>query len=267
MRDRFGDADGALRFGWRPLFAVLTLAILIATAYYFARGYSADAGISALSDFVLYREAAWRWLTDGSFYLARQLDSPYTVTIGDVLYPPPFLVLLVPIALLPLPLAALTWWGIPAAIIAVCLVRLRPAPWSWPLLALTLWWPSTLDRIAAGNPLIWLTAILYLTALVPGPSALILLKPTLAPFAFFRANNRQWGIVAGTLLLISLFFVPLWFDYARVLANARSFAGLGYSLEEFPALAGALVAFAARGRPDPAAAIETEEESTGVDTE
>jgi hypothetical protein len=246
----FRGAQSRRPIGWQPLFTVLTLAILGAAIYYFARGYSSQAGISSLSDFVLYRDAAGRWLAVGQFYLPHQLEGAYAVSIGDVLYPPPILVLLVPIAILPLPLAALTWWAVPAGLIAASLWRLRPAAWSWPLLALTLWWPSTLDRIATGNPLIWIVAALYVTAVIPGPSVLVLLKPTLAPFAFFRANSRRWGIAAGALVVVSLLFGPLWFDYARVIANARSFAGPGYSIEEFPALTGALVAFVARQRGD-----------------
>jgi hypothetical protein len=236
--------------GWRPILIALTIAILIAGLVYLIRGYGGEGdGIKRFADFVLYRDAGARWLGGGPFYLPHQLAGPYVIEIGDVLYPPPTLVLFALLGILPIGLAAVVWWGVPAAVIACCLWRLRPAAWSWPLLALTLWWTPTIDRIAVGNPLMWLAAAMYAATVFPGAAVLVALKPTLAPFALFRANHRSWWISAGLLAAVSLLFLPLWFDYLKILENARSFAGAGYSFEESPALLGAIVAFLARTRP------------------
>jgi hypothetical protein len=235
--------------GWRALWVVLTVAILIAALAYLIRGYGGEAdGIKRFADFVLYRDAGARWIGGGPFYLPHQLAGPYVIAIGDVLYPPPTLFVFALVGILPIGLAAVVWWGVPAVVVAFCLWRLRPAVWSWPLLALTLWWTPTIDRIAVGNPLMWLVAAMYAATVFPGAAVLVALKPTLAPFALFRANHRSWWISAGVLAAISLLFLPLWFDYLKVLENARSFAGAGYSFEESPALVGAIVAYLARER-------------------
>jgi hypothetical protein len=234
--------------GLGPLLGVLTGAILVAAAIYFVRGYSNNPGITPMADFVLYRDAGARWLAGDGFYLSRQLAGPYTVTIGDVLYPPPTVLVFALLAVLPLVLSAVVWWSVPVAAVLLSLRWLRPAAWSWPVLALTLWWPPTLDRIATGNPVLWITGAAYLAAVVPGPSIFVILKPTLAPFMFFRANHLNWLIAGIILIAISLPFGNLWVQYFQVIFNAKSFAGPAYSLEEFPMLAGALVAFAASER-------------------
>jgi len=57
-------------------------------------------------DFSLYRDVAARWLAGGSYFEPHQLAGPYTIEVGDILYPPVGLWLFVPFAVLPGALAA-----------------------------------------------------------------------------------------------------------------------------------------------------------------
>src|SRR3954452_11912730 len=52
-------------------------------------------GLVAL-DADIYFDATDTWLADGTWYLPRQLNGPYEIEIGDVLYPPVLLWILVP---------------------------------------------------------------------------------------------------------------------------------------------------------------------------
>lgn len=145
----------------------------------------------------MYREATLRWLGGGAFYLPHQLAAPYTAQLGDVLYPPPMLLLFVPLSLLPAPV----WYVIPTALIAWSLYRMRPAWWAWPVLLVIAAWPWTLGFFLFGNPKMWLLA---------------------GAFVLFALGWRWW-IVAGIAgVIASLAFLPMWPDYLTALRNARS---------------------------------------------
>src|SRR5688500_15477068 len=57
-------------------------------------------------DFDLYLNATRRWLAGGSYFEPYQLAGPYAIRMGDVLYPPNVLLLLIPFTVLP----AILWW-------------------------------------------------------------------------------------------------------------------------------------------------------------
>ena len=52
-------------------------------------------------DYLLYRDAAARWLAGGPFFEPYQLAGPYPISAGDILYPPVALWLFVPFTVLP----------------------------------------------------------------------------------------------------------------------------------------------------------------------
>ncbi|HEX2755606.1 MAG TPA: hypothetical protein VHM48_09090, partial [Candidatus Limnocylindrales bacterium] len=109
-------------------------------------------------DFQLYRDVTTRWLAGGSFFEPYQLAGPYDIRAGDVLYPPVALWLFVPFAAaggVLASLAAIGWWLVPIGITAAAVVRLRPRPAVWPLIALCLANPTTLLKIWTGNPVMW----------------------------------------------------------------------------------------------------------------
>jgi hypothetical protein len=182
------------------------------------------------ADLRLYLDATRGVLAGQPLYPAHQLAGPYALADGDILYPPPILVLMAPFLLVP----SIVFWVAPLATIALVVIRHRPSAWSWPFIALGLAYPVTSLKIVHGNPVMWIVAAIALGTITAGPAALVLLKPTLAPFALIGAHRRRWWVVLGAAALIAVAFVAIWPDYLRVLANARNPNGILYSLDEVP---------------------------------
>ena len=194
-------------------------------------------------DFLLYRDAAARWLAGGPYFEPYQLAGPYLITAGDVLYPPVALWLFVPFTVLP----ALLWWVVPIAVTAWSMWRLRPAPTWWPLIALCIAWPTTLLKTWTGNPVMWSVAAMAFGVAYWWPSVFVLLKPSLFPFALFGANRRRWWIALAVFIALCLPFGSMWADWVTTLANSTG-GGLLYSTLEVPMLLIPLVAWFGRSR-------------------
>ena len=103
------------------------------------------------------------------------------------------------------------------------------------------------STIQKGNPTMWIGAALALATLWRPAGVLVLLKPSLFPFALFGANRRGWWIALGVVALVSLSFLPMWPDYFRVVTDARG-RGWEYSASEVPFLLIPLIAWAGRRR-------------------
>lgn len=191
-------------------------------------------------DYTTAMDAAHRWLSGSSPYLARQLAGPYKLIganiadSGEMLYPPVVLPLYAAFSVGP----AILWWAIPAALCAMGLRRARPARWTWPILALCLVVGQGIPLIIAGNPTIWVVAAALWAPSLGWPGPLILLKPSLAPLALLGIRHRSWWIGAGLLGIACLPFGSLWADWARSVVNMRtsSPAGVLYSLQQLPIL-------------------------------
>ncbi len=203
-------------------------------------------------DFELYRDVTARWLHGGPFFEPYQLAGPYDIRAGDVLYPPVALWLFVPFsspAGILGSLAAVAWWAVPLGLTAAAVVRLRPIPAAWPLIALCATNPTTLLKVWTGNPVIW--SMLAMALAVAGSSRIsapfVLLKPSLAPFALFGLGRRSWWLGLGLLLVLCLPFGGLWADWLASVANSRG-GGLLYSALEIPMLLLPLVAWLGRTR-------------------
>jgi len=192
----------------------------------------------------LYANAALSWLGGHGFYLPHQLAGPYEITPGDVLYPPPMLLIFAPLALLP----PILYYLIPLGITAAVVAWHRPSIEAWPAIAFCLWWPTTTVVIAGGNPGIWLMTFMALATVWRAAAVLVLLKPTLAPFAFFGANRRSWWLGLAVLVAISVLFLPLWPDYVAATLNATGGGGIFYSIGQVPMLLLPLAAWAMRTR-------------------
>ena len=67
-------------------------------------------------DRVLYMDATRSWLNGTGFYHDYQLAGPYDVRSGDILYPPPMLLVFAPLAVIPEPLSAALYYAIPLGI-------------------------------------------------------------------------------------------------------------------------------------------------------
>jgi hypothetical protein len=199
--------------------------------------------------------AARSWLAGDGYFLDRQLHGPYiaqTATLqdlGEVLYPPVALILFVPFMFLP----DIAWWIVPGVLTALALHRLRPAPWSWPILALQLGMSG--QAIVGGNPAIWLIPAALWGLVLGWPGALVLLKPSAFPLALAGINRRSWWICLFVLALVSVPFGYLWVQWIQVIVDQRG-SGPFYSLVQWPLLSIPLVVWlAAAGDRNPLAAL------------
>jgi len=209
-------------------------------------------------DYGIYMDAVDRWMADGTWYPDRQLHGPYTIELGDVLYPPVLLYLLLPFRYL----GPYLWTVIPAAILAAIVIRHRPALWGWLLIAICLAWPVSIAKFIFANPVIWAAAAVALATLFRWPSALLVVKPTVIPFALIGIRDRRWWLCIAVLALLSVPFLTDTLRYPQVLLDAQTnpIDGRGgplYSLQEYPLLLIPLLAWIAReGRPFGAAVAE-----------
>jgi hypothetical protein len=181
-------------------------------------------------DYSLYMEATRRWLAGGSFFDAYQLAGPYPMQMGAVLYPPTTLFLFVPFTILP----AVLWWVIPLGITAAMVWRLRPAPVSWPFLALCCFWPPFVARIVAGNPVMWAMAAVALGFAVRWAFVGVLIKPSLFPFALLGIRDRAWWIALAIVVAVSIPFGAMWLEWVTAVTNSSG--GMLYSLQDVPIL-------------------------------
>jgi hypothetical protein len=182
-------------------------------------------------DYDLYLGAARRWLAGGQFFEPYQLDGAYAIRMGDVLYPPNVLLLLIPFTVLP----SFLWWAIPLSVTAWAIWKLRPAPVSWPFIAFCVFWPPFVARMVAGNPVMWVLAFLALGCLYKWPAVLVLLKPSLFPFALVGIRTRGWWLMLAAGVVVSLPFAGMWIDWVRVVTNSTG-GGFLYSFQDVPIL-------------------------------
>jgi hypothetical protein len=235
--------DAAARIGLRVAFgALLVWVIGLALAFAVTPNIGPAAGTG---DHATYMAATQRWLAGGSFYQPYQLTGPYLVDKVEILYPPTILPLLVVFSFLPTAL----WWIVPLAIIGAVVLHWRPTLLGWTGILACMAIPSTFGAIAYGNPEMWIAAFVALGTVYGWPAVLVALKPTLAPFMLLGIRRRSWWLAAGLLALVSVAFLPLWFDYLRVVLNARGpLVSLFYSLHDVPLLLIPLVAWRATAR-------------------
>jgi hypothetical protein len=220
----------------RMVLLIVSLAILAFPAIDVLRAAAKPAfnGYAGI-DYVMYMDAARRWLDGGSYFHPYQLAGPYSLQMGDVLYPPNALLLFVPFALMPALVSAIMWWAVPLGATAAMVWRLRPSPVAWPFLALCVFWPPFVARIIAGNPVMWAMAAVALGFLVRWAFLGVLIKPSLFPFALLGMRDRRWWIGLVVLVLVSIPFGSLWIDWVRSVVNATG-GGLLYSMQDVPIL-------------------------------
>jgi hypothetical protein len=194
-------------------------------------------------DLEVLLDATRRLFAGESWYLPRQLNGPYPTEFGDVLYPPAVAWFLLPWLVLP----AWTFIAIPVAILAWHIVDAHPAPWTWPLIAFGLTFPITLVHGGFANPTLWMGAFVALGLRYAWPSALILLKPSLVPFALIGIRTRGWWLCALALVIASLPFLSETLIYPRVALDAQG-GGLLYSGLVIPFMLVPVVAWLGRRR-------------------
>ena len=190
-----------------------------------------------LHDWIIYRDAAQRWLAGGSYFLPYQLAGPYPVVEVEVLYPPVALILFAPFAYLP----SVVWAIVPVTVTAWLIWTSRPSPIGWLVILFLLTFPQwrpmsdAMDVIGNGNPVLWLAMFVALAARYPVFGSFAWFKPTplLLPFGLVGIRSRAWWAGLALLALACVAFGALWLDYARVLENARGLGPL-YGLKNLP---------------------------------
>jgi hypothetical protein len=216
--------------------------LLVAAAWEFVWLWRYVGSLNAIgSDYIFFRDVGERWLQTGVFYLPHQLAGPYVVVPNvDVLYPPIALVLFVPFVWLP----AVLWWATPAVVVGIVLWRLRPAMWTWPIIALLIAWPRGVSNIIYGNSDIWIVAAVAGGVLWSWPATLVAIKPSVAFFALIGIRHRPWWVSAGFLALVSIPLLGLWLDYPTVISNSD--LHWWYSIEDMPPMFIGVIAWMGR---------------------
>ena len=243
-------APGNLASRWyRPVMAGLAISLLAFGAYvtWVSWTHLSDLGRIG-ADLDLYLVATRRWLAGGSFYLQHQLVGPYVIADGDILYPP----ITIPLFMAFLVLPEFLFWVLPLSIIAWVTYRYRPAPWTWPLMALCIAYIPTMVKVMHGNPFMWSAAAVALGTVYGWPALLVILKPSLAPFALAGVGHRSWWIGLIVIVISTgasvLLFGSVWRDYLTVMENSRNPAGLLYSYTDVGLLFLPVVAYVGRTR-------------------
>ena len=153
-------------------------------------------------------------------------------------------------------LPAILWWAIPMTVFAASIAWLRPARWTWPLIALGVAWPQTLAQLLYGNTNMWVAALIAAGVVLAWPSVLILFKPAFAPFALIGIKRRRWWVAMGILCLAAVPFGAMWLDYATVIRNSSLSAS--YGLINLPLMVAPLIAWVGRRRPERSVHLEAD---------
>jgi hypothetical protein len=223
----------------------LTGGLLVAALGVVVIGFSTKAwGDDIGGDFFGYLAATRNWLASGSFYLPRQLHGAYQIAIGDVLYPPTVLWVLVPFTVLP----AVLWWVIPLGITTFVIRGWRPSVLVWPLMAAGVAFPDSPYMVIRGTPTIWLVAVVAAALRWRWPGPLVLLKPSLAPFALIGIRSRGWWIALAVLVVVSLPLLHMVPDWLAAVADGQGKSGLLYSAKDLPIVSIPLFAWLGRTR-------------------
>ena len=222
----WGDPFAASRW-YRPValsFTVLAIGVLLFELSVIG-GHTRPESVGV--DFHQYLAHTRRWLDGGSLFPDRQLHGSYTIQPGDSLYPPTILYLTVPFVL---GLPEVVWWAVPIGIIVAAMLHHRPAPWTWPVMAAMLVTPRAIEIVLYGNPVLWVTAALAAGTVAGWPSVGVLLKPSLAPLALWGIRRRSWWYALAAMTLLSLPFVSVWLEWARVVLDSSG--SFTYSLPD-----------------------------------
>jgi len=191
-----------------------------------------------------YVEASRSSLAGDGFYLPRQLHGPYAIELGDVLYPPTVLYLFIPFLVLPYQL----WWVLAVGLLCYVVWSWRPTLWAVASILVCLAFPNQPVLYFRGAPVILFAALVAAALRWKWPGALILLKPSILPFALIGIRTRGWWITAGILLVLTLPLIPLIPDWLRAVVDARGPDGWLYSVKDLPLLMVPVIGYLGRTR-------------------
>ena len=228
---------------YRPVAVGMTVAIgMVAVAMLWATVTGTMGTYFAQIDYGHYLGATRRWLDTGTPYLASEIAGRFEYEPLTFLHPPIALLLFLPFLWLP----AFAWWAIPLTITTLCVLSFRPAPWSWPILALLLCHPNLDHGLVAGNSGMWMLAGIAAGLRLGWPALVVIAKPSIAPFILVGARHRSWWIGAAILVAACIPFGALWIDWLRVIVNSPG--DWTYGVRDIPWLMMPVVAWWSRGR-------------------
>ncbi len=188
-----------------------------------------------------------RLLDGGPLYTAAQLAGPHETLVGDAMYPPTTMPLILAFAALPELLARALWYSIPILIYGWVMWRLQPRGWPAVVALVLVALPASVQLVWLGNPVIWAATAVALGTLYRWPAAFVLLKPSLFPFALLGLRSRGGWLVSGLFIALGLLMLPLTIEWLQVMVNARGlYSGPLYSIGNVPLLLAPLVAARAR---------------------
>ncbi len=237
-------ADPGARRRRDSLWLTVAVVALVAAAVEFAYGVAQLGYLSWWGfDLDIYRAAAERVLAGGSWFLDGQLHGAYQIANGDVLYPPVAVLGFLPFLVLP----TAVFVAVPVAIVVAFIRRCRPGGIALAVIAVCVMWPTSQMRTISANPVLWMAAFAALALRYRWPGALVLLKPSLLPFALIGVRSRWWWVAAAGLVLLSLPFLADTLRYPSVVLDSRG-GGLTYSLPDLPLMAIPIVAWLGRTR-------------------
>lgn len=248
------QADSVILGRTIPRWAVLTLigvAILaIVTQLVVGFAFLNWGGTDWGADLRGYLDATRSWMHGDGFYLPRQLHGPYLIELGDVLYPPTALYVFVPFLVLP----ALLWWVLGVGVLAYVVWSWRPRLLAVALMLACLAFPNTPIVFFRGAPVIVVTALVAAALRWKWPGALILLKPSILPFALIGIRTRGWWLTAGLLVILTLPLLPMVPAWIQTVLDSRGAGGFLYSAKDLPLLMVPVFAYLGRTR-DPSSAL------------
>jgi len=207
------------------LLVIAGLCALLLAAELWAIGHNGELGRWIGADYTLYMDATRRWLSGGSFYVPAHVAAPFQLGWGAVLYPPQALLVFAPFTVLPWPL----WYAIPIGITGSMIWWHRPALWGWvAMVAVVTAFPLEFLIYPVGTPTIWFVAVVALATRWSWMSALILVKPSIFPFALPGLGDKRWWATVAVLIATGLLFWDTTLEWLRVMQNQRG-ANLLYS--------------------------------------
>jgi hypothetical protein len=188
------------------------------------------------SDLLHYLEATQRWLATGSPYAPNEVAGTFAYEAQTFLHPPIALPFFAAVLALPVQL----FWIIPLSGFSWLVLSERPAPWTWPMLALLLAVSPIGPAIYAGNTDMW--AWLFFAAGIRWgwPLALLAIKPSVAIVGFIGIRNRRTWCAALATVILCLPFGSLWIEWLHVVVNSPG--TLLYSAHNAPIFAIPLIA-------------------------
>ena len=140
------------------------------------------------------------------------------------------------------------WWVLAVGLLGYVVWSWRPALWAVALILVCLAFPNQPVLYFRGAPVIVFAALVAAALRWKWPGALILLKPSILPFALIGIRTRGWWITAGILLVLSLPLIPLIPDWLRAIVDARGRDGWLYSVKDLPLLMVPVIAYLGRTR-------------------